>query len=140
MTLQIFSATISLREPPDTVKSCARAYADMVPAIEAKRDNMYQAALRGYATATDLADYLVGKGVPFRDAHEVVGKAVRYGIEQGKDLAAMDLAELQRFSAVIAADVFQVLSLEGSVALRNHVGGTAPQQVRLAIQRARGRI
>jgi len=124
----------------DTVKSCVRAYADMVPAIEAKRDNMYQAALRGYATATDLADYLVGKGVPFRDAHEVVGKAVRYGIEQGKDLAAMDLAELQRFSAVIAADVFQVLSLEGSVALRDHVGGTAPQQVRLAIQRARGRI
>ena len=124
----------------DTVKSCVRAYADMVPAIEAKRDNMYQAALRGYATATDLADYLVGKGTPFRDAHEVVGKAVRYGIEQGKDLAAMDLAELQRFSAVIAADVFQVLSLEGSVALRDHVGGTAPQQVRLAIQRARGRI
>jgi argininosuccinate lyase len=124
----------------DTVKACVRAYADMAPAIEAKRDNMYQAALRGYATATDLADYLVGKGVPFRDAHEVVGKAVRYGIAQGKDLAAMDLADLQRFSAVIAADVFQVLSLEGSVALRDHTGGTAPQQVRLAIQRARGRM
>jgi argininosuccinate lyase len=124
----------------DTVKACVRAYADMIPAIEAKRDNMYQAALRGYATATDLADYLVGKGVPFRDAHEVVGKTVRYGIEQGKDLAAMDLVELQRFSAVIAADVFQVLSPEGSVALRDHIGGTAPRQVRGAIRRARERL
>jgi len=123
----------------DTVKSCVRAYADMVPAIEAKRDNMYQAALRGYATATDLADYLVRKGIPFRDAHEVVGKAVRYGIEQGKDLAAMGLVELRQFSAVIAEDVFQVLSLEGSVALRDHLGGTAPRQVRAAIQRARAR-
>jgi argininosuccinate lyase len=124
----------------DTVKACVRAYADMVPAIEAKRDNMYRAALRGYATATDLADYLVRKGVPFRDAHEVVGKAVRYGIERNKDLAAMELRELQQFSATIGEDVFQVLSLEGSVALRDHLGGTAPHQVRAAIQRARTRI
>ena len=124
----------------DTVKACVRAYADMVPAIEAKRDNMYRAALSGYATATDLADYLTRKGVPFRDAHEVVGKAVRYGIERNKDLAAMELAELQQFSSAIEEDVFQVLSLEGSVALRDHLGGTAPQQVRAAIQRARKRI
>jgi argininosuccinate lyase len=124
----------------DTVKACVRAYADMVPAIEAKRDNMYHAALRGYATATDLADYLVRKGVPFRDAHEVVGKAVRYGLEQGKDLAVMGLAELRQFSAAISEDVFEVLSLEGSVALRDHLGGTAPRQVRAAIQRARARI
>jgi argininosuccinate lyase len=124
----------------DTVKACVRAYADMVPAIEAKRDNMYHAALRGYATATDLADYLVRKGVPFRDAHEVVGKAVRYGLEQGKDLSVMGLAELQQFSAAISEDVFEVLSLEGSVALRDHLGGTAPRQVRAAIQRARARI
>jgi argininosuccinate lyase len=124
----------------DTVKACVRAYADMVPAIETKRDNMYRAALRGYATATDLADYLVGKGVPFRDAHEVVGKAVRYGIERNQDLAAMELAELQQFSSVIGEDVFPVLSLEGSVALRDHLGGTAPRQVRAAIERARARI
>ena len=124
----------------DTVKACVRAYADMVPAIETKRDNMYRAALRGYATATDLADYLVGKGVPFRDAHEVVGKAVRYGIERDQDLAAMELAELQQFSSVIGEDVFQVLSLEGSVAMRDHLGGTAPRQVRAAIERARARI
>jgi len=124
----------------DTVKACVRAYADMVPAIEAKRDNMYHAALRGYATATDLADYLVRKGVPFRDAHEVVGKAVRYGLERDKDLAAMELAELQQFSPAIGEDVFQVLSLAGSVALRDHLGGTAPRQVRAAIQRAKARI
>ena len=124
----------------DTVKACVRAYADMVPAIETKRDNMYNAALRGYATATDLADYLVGKGGPFRDAHEVVGKAVRYGIERNQDLAAMELAELQQFSSVVGEDVFQILSLEGSVALRDHLGGTAPRQVRAAIERARARI
>ena len=124
----------------DTVKACVRAYADMVPAIQAKRDNMRRAALLGYATATDLADYLVRKGVPFRDAHEVVGKAVRYGIERNKDLAAMDLAELQQFSPAITEEVFQVLSLEGSAALRDHLGGTAPQQVRAAIQRAKTRI
>jgi argininosuccinate lyase len=124
----------------DTVKACVRAYADMIPAIEAKRDNMVQSALRGFATATDLADYLVRKGMPFRDAHEVVGKAVRYGIEQGKDLSAMALVELQRFAAVITQDVFEVLSLEGSLALRDHIGGTAPRQVREAIKRARLRI
>lgn len=114
----------------DTARACVRAYADMVPAIEPRRDNMRRAALTGFATATDLADYLVRKGVVFRDAHEVVGKAVRYGVEQERDLAAMSLDELRQFSAVIGEDVFAVLTLEGSVAARDHLGGTAPRQVR----------
>ncbi|MGJ8516074.1 argininosuccinate lyase [Carnimonas bestiolae] len=121
----------------DTVKGCLRAFADMVPAIEAKRDNMFEAARRGYSTATDLADYLVCKGVAFRDAHEIVGKSVAYGIEQQRDLSELRLDELQQFSDVIEQDVFDVLSLEGSVAARNHIGGTAPDQVRAAVQRAR---
>jgi len=124
----------------DTARACVRAYADMVPAIEPKRDHMRRAALTGFATATDLADYLVRKGVPFRDAHEVVGKAVRYGVEQGKDLGAMQLDELRQFSKAIDQDVFGVLTLEGSVAARDHFGGTAPRQVRAAVARARTRI
>lgn len=124
----------------DTARACVRAYADMVPAIEPKRDNMRRAALTGFATATDLADYLVRKGVAFRDAHEVVGKAVRYGVEQERDLAAMSLDELRQFSTVIGEDVFAVLTLEGSVAARDHLGGTAPRQVREAVVRARARV
>lgn len=124
----------------DTARACVRAYADMVPAIEPRRDNMRRAALTGFATATDLADYLVRKGVAFRDAHEVVGKAVRYGVEQERDLAAMSLDELRQFSAVIGEDVFAVLTLEGSVAARDHLGGTAPRQVREAVVRARARV
>ena len=124
----------------DTARACVRAYADMVPAIQPKRDAMRRAALKGYATATDLADYLVRKGVPFRDAHEVVGKAVRYGIEQQKDLSAMSLDELRQFSSVIGDEVFTVLTLEGSVAARDHIGGTAPRQVRAAVLRARARV
>ena len=95
---------------------------------------------RGFATATDLADYLVRKGVPFRDAHEIVGKAVALGVREGRDLAELSLAELQQFSPVIEADVFDVLTLEGSVAARNHLGGTAPRQVRAAVARARVRL
>ncbi len=121
----------------DTLKDCLKAYADMVPAIEAKKENMLQAAMQGYATATDLADYLVNKGVPFRDAHEVVGKSVAYGIEQGKDLSQLTLAELTNFCSEIEEDVFDILSLEGSVNARNHIGGTAPAQVREAIKRAK---
>ncbi|KZX77884.1 argininosuccinate lyase [Oleiphilus sp. HI0009] len=120
----------------DTVKGCLRAYADMVPALQVKASNMRDAALKGFATATDLADYLVVKGMPFRDAHEVVGKAVAYGIEQGKDLSEMSLEELQQFSDTIVDDVFDVLTLEGSVNARNHIGGTAPAQVREAVKRA----
>jgi argininosuccinate lyase len=121
----------------DTIKDCLKAYADMVPAIKPKRDNMRNAALQGYATATDLADYLVNKGIAFRDAHEVVGKSVAFGIAQGRDLSALTLDELRQFSMAIEQDVFAVLSLEGSVNARRHTGGTAPAQVRAAIARAR---
>ncbi len=121
----------------DTVRDCLRAFADMVPAIAPRRDEMREAARRGFSTATDLADYLVRKGLPFRDAHEVVGLSVAHGIKTGKDLSEMTLEELQQFSALIEADVFDVLTLEGSVAARNHIGGTAPDQVRAAIARAR---
>jgi argininosuccinate lyase len=124
----------------DTVKDCLRAFADMIPAIEPKREVMYEAARRGFATATDLADYLVRKGVAFRDAHEVVGKAVGHGVATGKDLAAMSLAELQSFGAMIEDDVFAVLTLEGSVNARNHIGGTAPAQVKAAAARALARL
>ena len=124
----------------DTVKGCLRAFADMVPALESRKDNMREAALRGFSTATDLADYLVRKGMPFRDAHEVVGKSVAYGIQTGKDLGEMSLEELQAFSDTIAADVFEVLTLEGSVAARDHIGGTAPAQVRAAVTRGRERL
>jgi argininosuccinate lyase len=124
----------------DTVKDSLKAYADMVPAIKPKKSHMRQAAAKGYATATDLADYLVKKGMPFRDAHEVVGKSVAFGIRHNKDLSELSLAELQQFSSTIDHDVYAVLSLEGSVNARNHIGGTAPAQVKAAIGRARARI
>jgi len=120
----------------DTVVDCLRAFGDMIPAVRANRESMFEAARRGFSTATDLADYLVGKGIPFRDSHEIVGKSVAYGVEQNKDLSDMSLVELQQFSDQIEEDVFNVLSLEGSVAARDHIGGTAPQQVRAAAQRA----
>lgn len=121
----------------DTVKGCLKAYADMIPAIEARADNMRVAAKRGFSTATDLADYLVKKGVAFRDAHEIVGKAVAFGVAEGRDLSEMTTEELTRFSDVIGEDVFDVLTLEGSVQARDHLGGTAPKQVRAAVVRAR---
>jgi argininosuccinate lyase len=121
----------------DTLINSLRAFADMMPRIQAKRANMYQAAKRGFATATDLADYLVRKGMPFRDAHEVVGQAVRLGLDTERDLSELSLAELQAFSATINDDVFDILKLEGSVAARKHIGGTAPDTVRLAIAAAR---
>ena len=121
----------------DTVKDCLRAFADMVPAILPRKEKMYEAAKRGFSTATDLADYLVRRGVPFRDAHEIVGKSVGYGVQTGKDLSEMSLEELKQFSDVIEQDVFAVLTLEGSVAARNHIGGTAPNQVKAAVERAK---
>ncbi len=124
----------------DTVKDCLRAFADMIPAITPNKDSMYEAAKRGFSTATDLADYLVRAGIAFRDAHEIVGKSVAYGLETGKDLSEMSLTELQQFSDDIKEDVFDVLTLEGSVAARNHIGGTAPGQVRQAVIRARKAI
>jgi argininosuccinate lyase len=120
----------------DTIKGCLKAYGDMVPSIEVRAAVMREAAKRGFSTATDLADYLVVKGVPFRDAHEVVGKAVGYGVKTGKDLADMSIDELRQFSDIITKDVFNVLTLEGSVNARNHIGGTAPAQVRAAVIRA----
>lgn len=125
----------------DTVLNSLRAFADMMPRVRAKADNMYKAAKRGFATATDLADYLVrDKGMAFRDAHEVVGLAVRLGVETSRDLSELSLAELQQFAPSITDDVFDILKLEGSVAARNHIGGTAPEQVRAAIVRARAEL
>jgi argininosuccinate lyase len=121
----------------DTVCDCLKAFADMIPAIRSKKDNMRYAALKGFATATDLADYLVRKGMAFRDAHEIVGKAVAFGIREGRDLSEMTLKELQGFAKEIQDDVFAVLSLEGSMNARNHIGGTAPEQVRKAIAAAK---
>jgi argininosuccinate lyase len=121
----------------DTLINCLRAYADMMPRITPKKTNMYNSAKRGFATATDLADYLVRKGMAFRDAHEVVGLAVRLGVESGRDLSEIFLAELQQFSALITDDVFGYLTLEGSVAARCHIGGTAPDTVRAAVGVAR---
>ena len=120
----------------DTVSDCLRAFGNMIPAIEANKASMYEAARRGFSTATDLADYLVGKGIAFRDSHEIVGKSVAYGVAENKDLSEMSLEELQQFSEQITEDVFDVLTLEGSVAARNHIGGTAPDQVRAAADRA----
>ncbi|MFZ5532572.1 MAG: argininosuccinate lyase [Pseudomonadota bacterium] len=121
----------------DTLRGCLRAFADMVPAIVVKRETCRESARQGFATATDLADYLVRKGVAFRDAHEIVGKAVALGVREGCDLSALSLAQLQSFSPLIGADVYEVLTLEGSVAARGVHGGTAPEQVRAAIARAR---
>ena len=124
----------------ETVMNSLRAYADMMHALQVKADNMREAAIRGFSTATDLADYLVKKGVAFRDSHEIVGNAVAYGIAQQKDLGEMSLEELQQFSDIISNDVFDVLTLEGSVNARNHLGGTAPNQVKAVVIRARERI
>jgi len=124
----------------DTVLDCLRAFADMVPAIVPRSEQMREAARRGFSTATDLADYLVRLGLPFRDAHEVVGKAVAHGVECNTDLADMSLATLQGFCADIGEEVFEVLTLEGSVAARDHLGGTAPIQVAAAAKRALARL
>jgi argininosuccinate lyase len=121
----------------DTVKACLRVFAGMLPGMQVRRERMAQSARLGYSTATDLADYLVRKGIAFRDAHEIVGKTVRYAIDQGRELAALTLDELRGFSDTIGDDVHAVLTVEGSVAARNHPGGTAPAQVRAAIARAR---
>lgn len=124
----------------DTLKDTLRIYADMMTGVQVNQTAMRQAALRGYATATDLADYLVKKGMPFRDAHEVVAKVVRAAEEKKCDLSALSLVELNRFSTIIETDVFDILTLEGSLQSRNHPGGTAPDQVRQAIEQARNLI
>ena len=124
----------------DTWLGCLRAFAEMLPAIEVRHDAMREAAKAGFSTATDLADYLVRQGLPFRDAHEVVGEAVAFGLENQLDLADMSLAQLQSFHAHIKQDVFDVLTLEGSVNARNHLGGTAPAAVEAAVKRAAERL
>ncbi|MDH3639379.1 MAG: argininosuccinate lyase [Gammaproteobacteria bacterium] len=129
-----------LFDTADTALNCLRVLRSMLPEVTINRDNMRNAAARGFATATDLAEYLVGKSVPFRDAHEAVGNAVRYGIEQGKDLSEMSGEELRRFNPAIDDDVTEILTLEGSVRSRGHVGGTAPQQVARAVHVAKDRL
>ena len=124
----------------DTLTQTLRIYADMITGIRVKPEAMRRAALQGHATATDLADYLVRKGLPFRDAHEAVALAVRHAEQKGCDLAEISLVELKEFSALIGEDVYLVLSLEGSLASRNHIGGTAPEQVEAAISRARTKL
>ncbi|MFW5954951.1 MAG: argininosuccinate lyase, partial [Guyparkeria sp.] len=110
----------------DTLMGSLRAFADMIPAIEPNRERMREAARQGFSTATDLADYLVRRGVAFRDAHEIVGRAVRHATEQGCDLADLPLVELQAISGHIEKDVFDVLTVDGSMAARDLPGGTAP--------------
>ena len=124
----------------DTVKDCLTVFADLVAGMRPVPERMRAAALEGFSTATDLADYLVGKGVPFRDAHEIVARAVREAEANSCDLSGLPLAALQRFSRSIGPDVFDWLTLEGSVARRNHPGGTAPAQVRRAVALCRKRL
>ena len=124
----------------DTLSDTLRIMAEMVGGITVKKDAMERAALRGYATATDLADYLVKKGLPFRDAHETVAHAVKIAIQRGVDLAELPLAELQALNASITADVAEVLTLRGSLNARNVLGGTAPAQVLQQVARHRARL
>ena len=124
----------------DTVLGSVHSFANMMPFIEAKKDNMYQSAKQGFSTATDLADYLVNLDIPFREAHEIVGTAVQTAIQSGCGLEDLDLTVLQSINAKIGEDVFDYLTLEGSVNSRNHIGGTAPEQVKLAIERAKSRL
>lgn len=124
----------------DTLSGSLLAFVDMLPNITPNADKMRDATMKGYATATDLADYLVRNGVAFRDAHEVVGHAVALGIEENKDLSELSLEQLQAFSNEIHADVFDYLTLEGSLNARDHIGGTAPNQVKQAITRGKAKL
>ncbi len=121
----------------DTLIDTLAIVAEMLPGIRVKPEAMRAAALQGFATATDLADYLVKKGLPFRDAHEAVALAVRHAEAKNCDLVDLSLTDLQQFSPLIEADIYAVLSLEGSMNSRDHIGGTAPAQVRAAIARGR---
>ena len=122
----------------DTLIDTLRIYADMMRGVTVKPENMRAAVLQGFATATDLADYLVKKGLPFRDSHEVVALAVRHADSLNADLSDLPLQALQTFSGLIDADVYEVLTPEGSLNARNHLGGTAPAQVRAQVARWRG--
>jgi argininosuccinate lyase len=124
----------------DTVRDCVVLFAGLVAGLQPVAERMRAAALEGHATATDLADYLVRKGVPFRDAHDIVARAVLQADRASVDLASLPLSVLKKFSPKIGPDVAKVLTLEGSVAARSHIGGTAPAEVRRAIARARKRL
>ena len=124
----------------DTVAASLRVFGDMLGGIKVNAEAMHKAALEGYATATDLADYLVKKGLPFREAHEAVAQAVRFAEEGGRDLAVLKLSELQQFSRLIGDDVFAALTLEGALKARSHIGGTAPARVKAAIAKGRKSI
>ncbi|MHB1143014.1 MAG: argininosuccinate lyase [Sulfuricaulis sp.] len=124
----------------DTVLGSLRVFAGMIPSMKVRRDHLLRAAVMGHATATDLADYLVRQGVAFRDAHEIVGKAVRLAIDTDRDLSQIDLDEYKKLSPAIGKDVYAVLTVEGSLKARDHLGGTAPSQVKAAIKRARQRM
>ena len=126
-----------LFDTADTLIDTLRIYADMMRGVTVKPDNMRAAVMQGFATATDLADYLVKKGMPFRDSHEVVAQAVRHADEAGVDLSKLSLEVLQGFSKLISEDVYGVLTPEGSLNARNHLGGTAPEQVRFQVKRWR---
>jgi argininosuccinate lyase len=121
----------------DTVRDTLAVFAELVGGIDVNAAAMRNAASEGFATATDFADYLVKKGLPFRDAHEAAARAVRFAEKSGRDLPELDLTELRGFSTKVAKDVYRVLTLDGSVASRSHVGGTAPARVRAAIRKAR---
>lgn len=124
----------------DTLKNCLRAFADLIPNLTPRKDNMEAAALEGYATATDLADYLVKKGLAFRDAHEVVGKIVALCVARGCHLSDVPLEDMQTVHPVIDQGVFEVLTLSGSLNARNHIGGTAPDAVESALISAKDRL
>ena len=121
----------------DTLTASLRVFAELLGGIQVNAEAMRRAALEGYATATDLADYLVKKGAPFREAHEAVAQAVRFAEGRGCDLSGLKLADLQQFSPLIGNDVFAVLTLEGALKARSHIGGTAPARVKAAIAKAR---
>ncbi len=129
-----------LFDTADTLLVTLEIYADMMRGISVNKENMRQAASEGFATATDLADYLAKKGMPFRDAHEVVALAVRYAVDEKVELSDLPLATLQQFAPQISDDVYAVLTLEGSLNSRNHIGGTAPAQVKAALARARAAL
>jgi argininosuccinate lyase len=129
-----------LFDTADTLRDTLTIFADMMTGIRVKPDAMRAALRQGFATATDLADWLVKRGLPFRDAHEAVARAVRLAEQKGCDVSDLSLDELKSFSPLVDASVYAVLTVEGSLSARNHIGGTAPQQVRAAIARARARL
>jgi argininosuccinate lyase len=129
-----------LFDTADTLRDTLTIFADMMTGIRVKPDAMRAALRQGFATATDLADWLVKRGLPFRDAHEAVARAVRLAEQKGCDVSDLSLDELKSFSPLVDASVYAVLTVEGSLSARNHIGGTAPEQVRAAIVRARARL